>query len=104
MGESREWAYDEEASQEEHRDIVYEIPRRNEMSDTQAWVESMRRLNGINDPLARKILALHRDCGPQTGECGRDDDVGDVGFGWPCETVRLIAEHFGIEHPSESFG
>lgn len=105
VNETSEWVYDEAASEEQHMDIVYEVARRPEGSDVQAWAESMRRLNGIDDPLARKIVALHRDCGPGTGECGRDDDDQEcVGLDWPCETLRVVADHFGIAHPSESSG
>lgn len=63
------------------------------------WLESRRRLNSINDPLARKILALHERCGTGDGECdGEEAPEGDLA-GWPCPTTQLVADHFGIEYP-----
>lgn len=92
------YAYDEEASEQFQMDVVYEVDE-SQMTPAR-WVESQRRLNAINDSLARKIIELHRDCGSGTGEC---DDV-EVGpherapF-WGCETTALVAAHYGIEFP-----
>ena len=61
------YEYDEEVSQQLHMDVVYEIDDR--PTPVARWVEAMRRLNSINDPLARRILALHRDCGSGSGAC-----------------------------------
>ena len=93
--------YDEESSAAWHMDVVHEV------DDTPAtasqWVEAMRRLNGILDPLARKLLALHRDCGSGNGTC--DDALADPEplerfAGWGCETTATIADHFGVEYPA----
>ena len=68
-------------------------------------LESMRRLNSIKDRLARRILALHRDCGSGHGPCDWDEDEA-VSWsdrkGWGCETTALVASHFGIEYPEAS--
>lgn len=95
------YEYDEEASAAHRMDVVHEV------DDTPApvsrWVDAMRRLNGIDDPLARKILALHRDCGTGQGTCDTDvDDVEPIAqrAEWGCETTQLIADHFGVEYPA----
>lgn len=93
--------YDEEASAAEHMDVVYEVTD-NEPVPVARWVESMRRLNAIEDPLSRRLLALHRDCGSGNGACDSSDD-GPVPIsrrsGWGCETTEAIADHFGVEYP-----
>lgn len=79
-------------------DIVHEV---DESRMTSArWVESQRRLNAITDSLARKVIALHRECGGGDGECD-DPDVAleEQAPGWGCETTALIAAHYGIEFP-----
>lgn len=61
----------------------------------------MRRLNAIDEPLARKLLAVHRDCGSRTGECDSlddDPDPLDRRADWGCETTRFVASHFGVEY------
>jgi hypothetical protein len=92
--------YDEAASEAEHMDVVYEVPE-NKPVPVANWLESMRRLNSIEDPLARRLLKLHRDCGSGTGECDSVDEeavaIADRSA-WACETTRLIADHFGIEY------
>lgn len=93
------YEYDEEASARLHMDVVHEI---DDSPMTQSrWLEAQRRLNTINDPLARKIIALHRDCGSGTGECDSTDDLdrGERHPYWGCETTALIASHFGIDFP-----
>jgi hypothetical protein len=63
----------------------------------------MRRLNGINDPLARRLLALHRDCGSGGGVCdSSEDERVPIAYrvGWGCQTTELIADHFGVEYPT----
>jgi hypothetical protein len=93
--------YDEEASLAEHRDVVHEVPD-SQPTPAATWVEAMRRLNGTGDPLARRVLALHRDCGSGTGPCDVDDDhaVGVAGrHGWGCETTEVVADHFGVTFP-----
>jgi hypothetical protein len=93
------YQYDEEASERLHVDVVYEI---DDTPGTQAqWVESMRRLNSIKHGLARRILALHRDCGSGTGVCDSLDDEPGLWADrtdWGCETTATIAAHFGVEY------
>lgn len=60
--------YDEEASAAWHMDVVHEVPE-DKPVPVARWVESMRRLNAIQDPLARRLVALHRDCGSGSGVC-----------------------------------
>ena len=62
----------------------------------------MRRLNAVEDPLARRILALHRDCGSGTGECdsGLDDMPMAMRADWGCETTAVVATHFGVAYPA----
>jgi hypothetical protein len=66
------------------------------------WVEAMRRLNSIKDPLARQLLRLHENCGSGLGVCDGPDG-GGVAIPqrayWGCETTELIATHFGVEYP-----
>jgi hypothetical protein len=90
------YEYDEEASQRLHMDVVHEID--DVQVPSSRWAEAMRRLNEINDPLARRILALHLDCGSGTGECdsGLDDMPMAIRTDWGCETTAEIATHFGV--------
>lgn len=94
------YEYDEEASQRLHMDVVYEVDDR--PAPVARWVDAMRALNTINDPLARQLIALHRGCGSGTGVCDSGDD-GEIPFSarhdWGCETTSLIASHFQIEYP-----
>lgn len=94
------YEYDEEASQLHRMDVVYEIDDR--PTPVARWVDAMRRLNSINDPLARRILALHRDCGSGRGACdsGFEDEPIARRVDWGCETTSLIAHHFGVEYPA----
>lgn len=93
------YEYDEEASHRLQMDVVHEVEDR--PASAAQWVDAMRRLNSINDPLARRILALHRDCGSGTGPCDSDfDDEPDNHVAdWGCETTSEIAAHFGIDYP-----
>lgn len=93
------YEYDEEASERLHMDVVYEVDDR--PIPVARWVDAMRRLNSIDDPLARKILALHRDCGSGSGTCddGVDGDPMAQRIDWGCETTSVIARHFEIEYP-----
>ncbi len=79
-------------------DVVHEIDDRPEPKSS--WVDAMRRLNAIDDPLARRILALHRDCGSGTGECdsGLDELSMAIRADWGCETTNLVATHFGVAY------
>ena len=94
------YEYDEGASERLHMDVVHEI---DDSPMTPArWIESQRRLNAITDPLARKIIELHRECGSGNGECDSGDefDPGDRQPYWGCDTVALVASHFNVEFPS----
>jgi hypothetical protein len=78
-----------------------------EVDDTPApvsrWWTQCGRLNGIDDQLSRKILALHRDCGSGQGVCDADlEDVKPMAqrADWGCETTQLIADHFGVDYPA----
>lgn len=62
------YVYDEEAGRALHLDVVHEMDERAPMSAT-LWIEAIRRLNVIEDPLIRRILAVHLDCGSGTGAC-----------------------------------
>lgn len=69
------YEYDEEASAAELMDVVHEVD--DSPAPVSRWVDAMRRLNAINVPLARKLLALHRDCGSGSGVCDNIDDDPD---------------------------
>ena len=93
--------YDEEASEKLRMDVVYEVED-DKPAPVARWVDAMRRLNTIEDPLARKLVALHRNCGSGSGVC---DPLGEgmpmtERRDWGCETTVLIAEHFGVEYPT----
>jgi hypothetical protein len=93
--------YDEEASAAWHMDVVHEAPEDKPVPAAR-WVESMRRLNAIEDPLARRLLALHRDCGSGSGVCdGLDSESVPISerLGWGCETTATIAQHFEVQYP-----
>ena len=96
----RQYEYDEEASERLHMDVVYEIE--DGSAPVARWVDAMRRLNSIDDSLARRILALHRDCGSGNGACDSGFDIEPVArrFDWGCETTSVIAEHFGVDYPA----
>ena len=93
------YVYDEEASERFHMDVVHETDDR--QGSLSEWLDAMRRLNAINEPLVRSIVALHRDCGSGQGECDSDLDepvpMADR-TGWGCETTSLIAAYYGIEY------
>ena len=93
--------YDEEASAALHMDVVHELEELEPVAETR-WVEAMRRLNAIRDPLARQILAIHRNCGSGDGVCdGYESDAVPLSgrSHWGCETVEVVAQHFGVEYP-----
>jgi hypothetical protein len=94
--------YDEEASERLHMDVVHEIDDR--PAPVARWVDAMRRLNAIDDPLARRILSLHRDCGTGSGPCDSEGD--DVPMAqradWGCETTAVIADHFRVPYSTRS--
>lgn len=92
--------YDEEASQRLNMDVVYEVADVGPI-DPLLWVEAMRRLNSIDDPLARKIVELHRDCGSGDGVCDAyDHEDSASGADWACETMSVVAAHFGVKYPA----
>ena len=85
-------------------DVVHEVEDL-EPVPVARWVEAMRRLNDIRDPLGRQILALHRDCGSGSGVCDvyeRDPIPIPGRRRWGCETTEVVAEHFGVEYPVAS--
>jgi hypothetical protein len=93
--------YDEVASAALHFDVVHEFD--DAPAPVSRWVDAMRRLNGINDPLARKLIALHGNCGSGSGVCDSQDDEPEPmkqRRAWGCETTAVIALHFGVEYPS----
>lgn len=91
--------YDEEASRRLNMDVVHEV--HDTLVSPQQWAEAMRRLNSINDPLARRIVDLHRDCGTGTGPCDDVDGDDEQWPGWGCDTVEVVAEYYSIEFPDE---
>ena len=62
-------------------------------------------LAAISDPLARGVLDLHAcaETMAECSECSPDDEEG-YGVSWPCATVRLVAERFGVTLPEGYFG
>ena len=93
--------YDEEASAAWHMDVVHEVPE-DKPVPVARWVESMRRLNAIEDPLGRRLVALHRDCGSGSGVGdGLDGEPVPISqrAGWGCETTEAIADHFQVQYP-----
>ena len=95
------YEYDEQASERLHMDVVHEFD--DKPTPVSRWVSAMRLLNSIDDPLARKVLAIHRDCGSGGGECDSLDEVVpmDDRREWGCETTAVIAGHFGLVYPSD---
>ena len=92
---------DGEASAAWHMDVVHEVPE-DKPVPVARWVESMRRLNAIQDPLARRLVVLHRDCGSGSGVCdGLDFESVPISerSGWGCETIETIAQHFEVQYP-----
>lgn len=61
--------------------------------------ELRERLAAAAGPLGRRILALHDF--DEHGECRGDELAGYEAEPpeWPCDTVRAVAEHYGIELP-----
>lgn len=55
----------------------------------------------IADPLARVVLDLHRREGDTRPVCiGCDADGFETEYPeWPCRTVRLVGQRFGLEDP-----
>lgn len=93
------YEYDEEASRRLHMDVAHEID--DWPTPVVRWIDAMRRLNSISDPLARRVLALHRDCGSGSGTCDGGCDGVPIAkrVDWGCETTAVISHHFGIEYP-----
>lgn len=99
------YVYDEEASERLHMDVVHEVDDR--PGSLSEWLAASRRLNAIKDPLARRVVELHRDCGSGEGECdsGLDDPAPMAErTDWGCETTSLIAAHYGIEYRTPADG
>lgn len=90
------YEYNEEASAAWRMDVVHEVD--DSTAPVSRWVEAMRRLNTINDPLARKLLTR----GSGTGVCDSLDDEPDPmnrRASWGCETTQIIADHFDVDYP-----
>ncbi|MFN8195353.1 MAG: hypothetical protein U0R80_13850 [Nocardioidaceae bacterium] len=68
------------------------------------WVEAMRRLNRIQDPFARQVLALHHECGTGRGVCDAGLPPVEPHVTWGCETTALIAHQFGVAFPVGGLG
>ena len=68
---------------------------------------AVRSLDAITEPLARAILDHHKPDeydwrGSQTVYCeGCDMGCSCEAATWPCSTVRLIADRYGIDMPDE---
>lgn len=94
-----EYRYDEGTSAECHMDVVHEVEPHERAQHLASWVESMRRLNAIKDPLARRLVALHRDCSDGEGSCEACEAGSEQasGVSRACETMVAVAEHYGIE-------
>lgn len=90
------YEYDEAASEALHMDVVHEVSG---PAPPIRWIESRRRLNRIDDPLARRLLKLHESCGSGTGECDSGDGSTRHIPDWGCETTALIAQHFDVDYP-----
>jgi len=93
------YEYDEAASAEFLMDVVHEYED-DEPTSVAQWLGAMRRLNAIEDPLARQLIALHRNCGTGAGQCDSDQEKTPISerADWGCETTALIAQHFGVEY------
>lgn len=67
-------------------------------------LEAIPQLDALTDPLARAVLDLHRR-EPNSGSwtCAGDEAEGFEAERpeWPCATVRVVAERFGIPMPAE---
>jgi hypothetical protein len=94
------YEYDEEASEGLRIDVVQEVDDR--PTPVARFVDAMRLLNSIKDPLARRLLALHRNCGSGSGVCDSTNNEAvpmSDRRGWGCETTEVIADQFGVEYP-----
>lgn len=92
------YEHDEAASERLHMDVVHEVD--DSPTSVARWAAAMRRLNAIDDPLARQVLALHRQCGGSSGPCDTGDHPVRVAdrADWGCETTSVIASHFGVTY------
>lgn len=92
------YEYDDAASRNLQIDVVHEVPEATPRSASN-WVEAARRLNTIEDRLARDLLELHQDCGTGNGECDSGEEFYEQLHSWGCETTARIAHHFNVEYP-----
>jgi hypothetical protein len=93
--------YDDEASAVEQTDVVYEVTDDGPCLLLAGW-SCWRRLNGMEDPLARRLLALHRDGGSGMGACDNSHEEPvpiSQRSGWGCETIEAIADHLDVDYP-----
>lgn len=80
-------------------DVVHEIDDR--PRSVGEWLAAMRRLNAIKDPVARRVIEHHRNCGSGEGECdsGLDDPVPMAERSHcGCDTTSLIAQQYRVEY------
>jgi len=94
--------YDVEGTAAEDMNVAHEVP--GDPVPVVRWVESLRRLNAVQDPLVRRLLALHRDCGSGSGVCdGLDSELilMSARAEWGCETTPTIAHHFDVQYPEQ---
>lgn len=65
--------------------------------------EGRARLDVLDDPVARAVLDLHAPVedhfGIECHGCPEDDDQGHPS--WPCTTVRVVADVYGIDLPPD---
>lgn len=80
-------------------DVVHEVPEAKAAPSTSTWLEARRRLNTIDDRLARDLVRLHSDCGTGRGACDQDEAPSERLSTWGCETTATIAQHFNIRFP-----
>lgn len=92
------YEYDEAASAELHMDVVHDVQEATAPSAS-TWVEARRRLNTIDDRLARDLIRLHGDCGTGQGECDQVETPNERFGTWGCATTATIAHHFNIQFP-----
>lgn len=87
----REWTEEERAA--------HEARLAQERAETEAAAVA---LAGLRDPFARAVLDLHKPTGgPYLVSCEGCDYNGFDGepADYPCRTVTLVAEHYGVPMP-----
>lgn len=82
------YAYDDVASERLQMDVVYEVDDRS--GSLSEWLAARRRLNAIKDPLARRIIELHRDCGSGQVSATR---ASMIQRRWPIARTGAVRRH-----------